>query len=89
MTAEVEKLKGQIKCSNEKNNEQWKKLQENRVEISNLNMDVARRDDEIVKLRSEIADLKAKLQKYEDKQSAKQNASKQNSTKKSIFGRKK
>ena len=28
LTAEVEKLKGQIKCSNEKNNEQWKKLQE-------------------------------------------------------------
>lgn len=89
MTAEVEKLNERIKCSNEKNNEQWKKLQENRVEISNLNMDVARRDDEIVKLRSEIADLKAKLQKFEDKQSAKQDASKQNSTKKSIFGRKK
>ena len=89
LTAEVEKLKGQIKCSNEKNNEQWKKLQENRVEISNLNMDVAKRDDEIVKLRSEIADLNAKLQKFEDKQSEKQDASKQNSTKKSFFGRKK
>lgn len=89
LTAEVEKLNERIKCSNEKNNEQWKKLQENRVEISNLNMDVARRDDEIVKLRSEIADLKAKLQKFEDKQSAKQDASKQNSTKKSLFGRKK
>ena len=89
LTAEVEKLKGQIKCSNEKNNEKWKKLQENRVEISNLNMDVAKRDDEIVMLRKEIEDLKAKLQKYEDKQSAKQDASKQNSTKKSIFGRKK
>ena len=89
LTAEVEKLKESIRCSNEKNNEQWKKLQENRVEISNLNMDVAKRDDEIVKLRSEIADLKAKLQKFEDKQSAKQNASKQNSTKKSLFGRKK
>ena len=89
LTAEVEKLKGQIKCSNEKNNEQWKKLQENRVEISNLNMDVAKRDDEIVKLRSEIADLNAKLQKFEDKQSGKQDASKQNSTKKSLFGRKK
>ena len=89
LTAEVEKLKGQIKCSNEKNNEQWKKLQENRVEISNLNMDVAKRDDEIVKLRSEIADLNAKLQKFEDKQSEKQDASKQNSTKKSLFGRKK
>ena len=59
------------------------------MEVSNLNMDVARRDDEIVKLRSEIADLKAKLQKFEDKQSAKQDASKQNSTKKSLFGRKK
>ena len=59
------------------------------MEISNLNMDVARRDDEIVKLNKEIADLKAKLQKYEDKQSAKQDASKQNSTKKSLFGRKK
>lgn len=89
LTAEIEKLKERIKCSNEKNNEQWKKLQENRVEISNLNMDVAKRDDEIVKLNKEIADLKAKLQKYEDKQSAKQDASKQNSTKKSIFGRKK
>ena len=89
LTAEVEKLKERIKCSNEKNNEQWKKLQENRVEISNLNMDVARRDDEIVKLRSEIADLKAELQKFEDKQSGKQDASKQNSTKKSLFGRKK
>ena len=32
---------------------------------------------------------KAKLQKFEDKQSAKQDASKQNSTKKSLFGRKK
>ena len=89
LTAEVEKLNERIKCSNEKNNEQWKKLQENRVEISNLNMDVAKRDDEIVKLNKEIADLKAKLQKYEDKQSAKQDASKQNSTKKSLFGRKK
>lgn len=89
LTAEVEKLNERIKCSNEKNNEQWKKLQENRVEISNLNMDVAKRDDEIVKLNKEIADLKAKLQKYEDKQSAKQDALKQNSTKKSIFGRKK
>ena len=84
-----EKLKGQIKCSNEKNNEQWKKLQENRVEISNLNMDVAKRDDEIVMLRKEIEVLKTKLQKFEDKQSAKQDASKQNSTKKSLFGRKK
>ena len=46
-------------------------------------------DYEIVKLNKEIADLKAKLQKYEDKQSAKQDASKQNSTKKSFFGRKK
>ena len=89
LTAEIEKLSERIKCSNENNNEQWKKLQENRVEISNLNMDVARRDDEIVKLRSEIADLKAKLQKFEDKQSGKQDASKQNSTKKSLFGRKK
>lgn len=89
MTAEVEKLNERIKCSNDKNNEQWKKLQENRVEISDLNMDVAKRDDEIVKLNKEIADLKAKLQKYEDKQSAKQDASKQNSTKKSFFGRKK
>ena len=89
LTAEVEKLKGQIKCSNEKNNEQWKKLQENRVEISNLNMDVAKRDDEIVMLRKEIEVLKTKLQKFEDKQSAKQDASKQNSTKKSLFGRKK
>ena len=89
LTAEVEKLNERIKCSNEKNNEQWKKLQENRVEISNLNMDVAKRDDEIVKLNKEIEDLKAKLQKYEDKQSAKQDASKQNSTKKSFFGRKK
>ena len=53
------------------------------------NTDVAKRDDEIVKLRSEIADLKAKLHKFEDKQSAKQDASKQNSTKKSLFGRKK
>ncbi len=52
-------------------------------------MDVAKRDEEIVKLNKEIADLKAKLQKYEDKQSAKQDASKQNSTKKSFFGRKK
>lgn len=89
LTAEVEKLNERIKCSNEKNNEQWKKLQENRVEISNLNMDIAKRDDEIVKLNKEIADLKAKLQKYEDKQSAKQDVSKQNSTKKSLFGRKK
>lgn len=89
LTAEVEKLNERIKCSNEKNNEQWKKLQENRVEISNLNMDVAKRDDEIVKLNKEIADLKANLQKYVDKQSAKQDASKQNSTKKSLFGRKK
>ena len=89
LTAEIEKLKERIKCSNEKNNEQWKKLQENRVEISNLNMDVAKRDDEIVKLNKEIAKLKANLQKYVDKQSAKQDASKQNSTKKSIFGRKK
>ena len=89
LTAEVEKLKERIKCSNEKNNEQWKKLQENRVEIFNLNVDVAKRDDEVVKLRSEIADFKAKLQKFEDKQSAKQDASKQNSTKKSLFGRKK
>ena len=89
LTAEVEKLNERIKCSNDKNNEQWKKLQENRVEISNLNMDVAKRDDEIVMLRKEIEDLKAKLQKYEDKQSAKQDASKQNSTKKSLFGRKK
>ena len=53
------------------------------------NMDVAKRDDEIVKLNKEIADLKANLQKYVDKQSAKQDASKQNSTKKSFFGRKK
>lgn len=89
LTAEVEKLNERIKFSNDKNNEQWKKLQENRVEISNLNMDVAKRDDEIVKLNKEIADLRAKLQKYEDKQSAKQDASKQNSTKKSFFGRKK
>lgn len=89
LTAEVEKLNERIKCSNEKNNEQWKKLQENRVEISNLNMDVAKRDDEIVMLRKEIENLKAKLQKYEDKQSGKQDASKQNSTKKSLFGRKK
>lgn len=89
LTAEVEKLNERIKCSNEKNNEQWKKLQENRVEISNLNMDVAKRDDEIVKLNKEIANLKANLQKYVDKQSAKQDASKQNSTKKSFFGRKK
>ena len=89
LTAEVEKLMERIKCSNEKNNEQWKKLQGNRVDISNLNMDVAKRDDEIVMLRKEIEDLKAKLQKYEDKQSAKQDASKQNSTKKSLFGRKK
>ena len=89
LTAEIEKLNERIKRSNENNNEQWKKLQENRVEISNLNMDVAKRDDEIVMLRKEIEDLKAKLQKYEDKQSAKQDASKQNSTKKSIFGRKK
>lgn len=89
LTAEVEKLNERIKCSNEKNNEYWKKLQENRVEISNLNMDVAKRDDEIVKLNKEIADLKAKLQKYVDKQSAKQDALKQNSTKKSLFGRKK
>ena len=89
LTAEIEKLKERIKCSNEKNNEQWKKLQENRVEISNLNMDVAKRDDEIVKLNKEIADLRAKLQKFEDKQSGKQDASKQNSTKKSLFGRKK
>lgn len=89
LTAEVEKLNERIKCSNEKNNEQWKKLQENRVEISNLNMDVAKRDDELVMLRKEIEDLKAKLQKFEDKQSAKQDASKQNSTKKSLFGRKK
>lgn len=89
LTAEVEKLNERIKCSNDKNNEQWKKLQENRVEISNLNMDVAKRDDEIVKLNKEIADLRAKLQKYEDKQSAKQDASKQNSTKKPFFGRKK
>ena len=59
------------------------------MEISNLNMDVAKRDDEIVKLNKEIADLKAKLQKYVDKQSAKQDALKQNSTKKSLFGRKK
>ena len=88
LTAEIEKLSERIKCSNENNNEQWKKLQENRVEISNLNMNVAKRDDEIAKLNKEIADLKAKLQKYEDKQSAKQDASKQNSTKKSIFGRK-
>lgn len=51
-------------------------------------MDVAKRDDEIVKFNKEIADLNAKLQKYEDKQSAKQDASKQNSTKKSFFGRK-
>ena len=48
-----------------------------------------KRDDEIVMLRKGIEDLKANLQKYEDKQSAKQDASKQNSTKKSIFGRKK
>ena len=89
LTAEVEKLNERIKCSNEKNNEQWKKLQENRVEISNLNMDVAKRDDEIVKLNKEIEDLRAKLQKFEDKQSGKQDASKQNSTKKSLFGRKK
>ena len=89
LTAEVEKLNERIKCSNEKNNEQWKKLQENRVEIFNLNMDVAKRDDEIVKLNKEIADLRVKLQKFEDKQSAKQDASKQNSTKKSLFGRKK
>lgn len=89
LTAEIEKLSERIKCSNENNNEQWKKLQENRVEISNLNMDVAKRDDEIVKLNKEIANLKAKLQKYEDKQSGKQDASKQNSTKKSLFGRKK
>ena len=53
------------------------------------NMDVAKRDDEIVKFNKKIADLNAKLQKYEDKQSAKQDASKQNSTKKSLFGRKK
>lgn len=89
LTAEVEKLNERIKCFNDKNNEQWKKLQENRVEISNLNMDVAKRDDELVMLRKEIEDLKAKLQKFEDKQSAKQDASKQNSTKKSLFGRKK
>lgn len=89
LTAEVEKLNERIKCSNENNNEQWKKLQENRVEISNLNMDVAKRDDELVMLRKEIENLKTKLQKFEDKQSAKQDASKQNSTKKSIFGRKK
>lgn len=58
------------------------------MEISNLNMDVAKRDDEIVKFNKEIADLNAKLQKYEDKQSTKQGASKQNSTRKSLFGRK-
>lgn len=52
-------------------------------------MDVSKRDEEIVKLNKEIADLKANLQKYVDKQSAKQDASKQNSTKKSLFGRKK
>ena len=52
-------------------------------------MDVAKRDDELVMLRKEIEDLKAKLQKFEDKQSGKQDASKQNSTKKSLFGRKK
>ena len=52
-------------------------------------MDVAKRDDEIVKLRKTIEELNAKLQKYEDKQSAKQDASKQNSTKKPFFGRKK
>ncbi len=89
LTAEVEKLNEGIKCSNDKNNEQWKKLQENRVEISNLNMDVAKRDDEIVKLRKTIEELNAKLQKFEDKQSGKQDVSKQNSTKKSLFGRKK
>ena len=87
--AEIEKLKERIKCSNDKNTDLWKDIEEKKWEISGLNMDVAKRDDEIVKLRSEIADLKAKLQKYEDKQSGKQDASKQNSTKKSIFGRKK
>ena len=49
LTAEIEKLNERIKRSNENNNEQWKKLQENRVEISNLNMDVAKRGDFNVK----------------------------------------
>ncbi len=40
-------------------------------------------------LKPNCATYRAKLQKFEDKQSAKQDASKQNSTKKSIFGRKK
>lgn len=87
--AEIEKLNEGIKRSNDKNNDLWKDIEEKKWEISGLNMDVAKRDDEIVKLNKEIADLKAKLQKFEDKQSAKQDASKQNSTKKSLFGRKK
>ncbi len=87
--AEIEKLNEGIKRSNDKNNDLWKDIEEKKWEISGLNMDVAKRDDEIVKLNKEIADLKAKLQKYEDKQSEKQDASKQNSTRKSIFGRKK
>lgn len=87
--AEIEKLNERIKHSNDKNNDLWRKIEEKKCEISNLNMDVSKRDDEIVMLRKEIEDLKAKLQKYEDKQSAKQDASKQNSTKKSLFGRKK
>ena len=40
-------------------------------------------------LKPRRATYKAKLQKFEDKQSAKQDASKQNSTKKSLFGRNK
>ena len=40
-------------------------------------------------LKPNCATYKAKLQKFEDKQSAKQDASKQNISKKSLFGRKK
>ena len=87
--AEIEKLNERIKRSNDKNNDLWKDIEEKKWEISGLNMDVAKRDDEIVKLRKTIEELNAKLQKFEDKQSAKQDASKQNSTKKSLFGRKK
>ena len=40
-------------------------------------------------LKPNRATYKANLQKFEDKQSAKQDATKQNSTKKFLFGRKK
>ena len=100
MESEFEKEKAKLKNENEELSgisearaescqNQMYRLREYDEKIAELTATIAKRDNEIVMLRKEIENLKAKLQKYEDKQSAKQDASKQNSTKKSLFGRKK